>query len=177
MPDFTRPAPTFETVTEPIWVIRRTDRIGDDVILAAGATRQDALEEIGAWRGEDVDLVETKLYRQSLRPIYGGGTLIENLWAEMDVIMERLMTGQQAEDGGDRFRAEELAWVLAIVTNAYDPSVDRIRAETMERWNAAQREADLQEEALNPDQPDARDNATDEPELIDPDAYPHNQAG
>jgi hypothetical protein len=116
---------------------------------------------------------EFTLHRPSLRAVYGGPTLIEALWNEMDAIMERLMTGNEKEDvcgrescdsydeetgvcshvdNGDRYRAEELAWVLAIVTNAYDPSVDRIRAETMRRWKAAEAEADAQEEALNPDE-------------------------
>jgi hypothetical protein len=90
---------------------------------------------------EQREIVEITLHRPSLRAVYGGPTLIEALWNEMDAIMERLMTGQANEDGGDKYRAEELAWVLAIVTNAYDPSVDRIRAETMARWNAAQAEA------------------------------------
>jgi hypothetical protein len=113
------------------------------------------------------------LHRPSLRAVYGGPTLIEALWAEMDAIMDRLMTGQiqqdncklgdcngprggtcDHEDNGDRYRAEELAWVLAIVTNAYDPSVDRIRAEAMQRWKAAEAEAAAQEEALDPDQED-----------------------
>jgi hypothetical protein len=48
------------------------------------------------------------------------------------------MTGADAEDGGDRYRAQELAWVLAIVTNAYAPSVDAIRAEAVRRWNEQQ---------------------------------------
>jgi hypothetical protein len=78
------------------------------------------------------------LHRPSLAPIYGGPTLLEALWAEMDRLMEGLMTKADAEDGGDRFRAAELAWVLAIVTNAYDPSVDRIRAEAVARWNRSQ---------------------------------------
>lgn len=151
MPDFTRPAPTFETVTSAAWII--VPKTGLVLKPRAYATQEAALDAYRTLEGYYAPEAST-LEQQSLRPIYGGGTLIENLWAEMDAIMERLMTGQQAEDGGDRFRAEELAWVLAIVTNAYDPSVDRIRAETMERWNAAQLEADLQEEALDPDQPE-----------------------
>lgn len=84
---------------------------------------------------------------ESLTPIYGGPTLLEALWNEMDRLMEALMTGQSSEDSGDKFRAEELAWVLAIVTNPYEPSMDRIRAETMDRWNAAQEESNVSPEA------------------------------
>jgi hypothetical protein len=78
---------------------------------------------------------EATLHRPSLQPIYGGPTLLEALWAEMDRLMAGLMTEQDAEDGGDRYRAQELAWVLAIVTNAYAPSVDAIRTEALRRWN------------------------------------------
>lgn len=88
---------------------------------------------------------EIELHRPDLRPIYGGPTLLEALWSEMDTLMERLMTGTDAEDGGDKFRAQELAWVLAIVTDPYEPSVDKIRAETMARWNASQAEAEREE--------------------------------
>lgn len=118
-----------------------------------------------------------ELSRPDLRPIYGGPTLLEALWSEMDTIMERLMTGQSGtdlcgrkgehgapeaayegsglgfddpcehEDNGDKYRAQELAWVLAIVTDPYEPSVDKIRAETMARWNAAQAAAADQDDA------------------------------
>jgi hypothetical protein len=113
---------------------------------------------------------KTILYRPSLAPIYGGPTLLEALWNEMDAIMERLMTGQASEDvcglvhtygadpcehlvNGDKFRAQELAWVLAIVSNAYDPNVDRIRAEAVARWNSANglepAEADEDQDDMN----------------------------
>lgn len=108
---------------------------------------------------------EIELHRPDLRPIYGGPTLLEALWNEMDTIMERLMTGQTSddvcsqsgyhgvsledpslvcehEDNGDKYRAQQMAWVLAIVTDPYEPSVDKIRAETMARWNAMQQAAE-----------------------------------
>jgi len=106
------------------------------------------------------------LHRPSLAPIYGGPTLLEALWNEMDRLMEALMTGETADDScrqkgyhgvpapyddfqapcehwenGDRYRAEQLAWVIAIVSNPYDPSVDRVRAEAMDRWNKSQEAA------------------------------------
>ena len=92
---------------------------------------------------------------KQLRAVYGGPTLLEALWAEMDTLMERLMTGAESEDGGDRFRAEELCWVLSIVTSPYNPSMDAIRAETMRRWNEQQQFEAEQEAALDPDQDDA----------------------
>lgn len=143
---------TFEDCPEQIWVVSQ-QTYG---ILGA------SVDEMQAWKIPEitgdtsrlsVQVQGITLHRPSLRPVYGGPTLLEALWDEMDRLMEGLMTGQDAE--GDRYRAEELAFVLALVTNPYDPSVDRIRAETMERWNAQQAEADAQEEALNPDQEDA----------------------
>lgn len=121
--------------TEQIWVIVR---IGDGSLVEEAFSTADAAE--GAVRNGDypwgVEAVQVKLQRPDLRPIYGGPTLLEALWAEMDRLMEALMTESDAEDGGDRFRAAELAWVLAIVSNPYNPSVDAIRAETMRRWGS-----------------------------------------
>lgn len=113
---------------EDIWVVEEPyDEYGPSGAYVSEKAAMDAAE------GDQVVRPVT-LHRPSLAPIYGGPTLLEALWAEMDRLMEGLMTKADAEDGGDRFRAAELAWVLAIVTNAYDPSVDRIRAEAMQRW-------------------------------------------
>lgn len=102
---------------------------------------------------------------KQLKAVYGGPTLLEALWAEMDTLMERLMTGQESDedfcgrkgslcagnpdghdpcehpDNGDKYRAQELAWVLSIVSAPYNPSVDAIRAEAMRRWNIMQEAA------------------------------------
>lgn len=67
-----------------------------------------------------------------------GKSILETLWEEMDRLMEGLMTKQDAEDGGDKFRAEELAYCIAVFQNPYAPSVDEIRKQCMERWNGAQ---------------------------------------
>lgn len=134
-----------------IWVVEQ-QTYG---IVGATSTQQGAEVFVAARpKSTPCSIKETTLHRPSLRAVYGGPTLIEALWSEMDRLMEGLMTGQDAEDGGDRFRAAELAWVLAIVTNAYDPSVDRIRAEAMERWNAQQQFEAEQEAALNPEEDD-----------------------
>jgi hypothetical protein len=125
---------------EQIWVMTR---VGDGSNVADAFISEDAArkaEERGDYSW-GVEAVEVKLHRPSLQPIYGGPTLLEALWNEMDRLMEALMTGADAEDGGDKYRAQELAWVIAIVTNPYDPSMDRVRAEAMRRWEEAQREA------------------------------------
>jgi len=125
---------------EKIFVIHDKELLLDGDIHFASSTRQGAEAAIATRKMESVAVKEITLHRPSLRAVYGGPTLIEALWAEMDSIMERLMTGQASEDGGDKYRAQELAWVLAIVTNAYDPSVDRIRKEAMARWERQQAE-------------------------------------
>lgn len=80
---------------------------------------------------------EITLVSDLIPPIYGGPTLLEALWAQMDVLMERLMTKQDVE--GDKYRAEQLGWVLAIVTNGYRPSMDNIRKEALARWKDHER--------------------------------------
>lgn len=70
----------------------------------------------------------------NFQPVYGGPTLLEFLWEEMDRLMEGLMTKTDAEDGGDRFRAEELGFIIAVVQNVYAPSVPAVRAEALRRF-------------------------------------------
>ncbi len=66
--------------------------------------------------------------------IYGGPTLLEALWDEMDRLMEGLMTKADAADGGDKFRAEELGFIIAVVTNPYRPDINAIRKEALRRF-------------------------------------------
>lgn len=142
---------------EQIWV-----RIDEDCLLSgdvkAGYVSAEAAE---AALGEGEATREVTLHRPSLRPVYGGPTLLEALWNEMDRLMEALMTRVENTedvcdkmgcsnpasadrcrhlDNGDKYRAAELAWVIAIVTNAYAPSMDLVRKEAMERWDARQEE-------------------------------------
>lgn len=118
---------------ESIFVVQQ-----DHLVIGAASTDAGAglIPELD--RKKTFFITKTILHRPNLRAVYGGPTLIEALWTEMDRLMEGLMTGTDAEDEGDKYRAQELAWVLAIVTNVYDPSVDRIRAEAMRRWNEQQ---------------------------------------
>ncbi len=74
------------------------------------------------------------------KPKHAGPSILELLWAEMDRLMEGLMTGADAEDGGDKFRAEELAFCLAVFTNPYEPNIDSIREETVRRWEESSAE-------------------------------------
>jgi hypothetical protein len=178
----------FHDKQEPVWVVYQGELRGG--IVGVGVSELATPDLPGIEKDLPFHSVRTTLYRPSLAPIYGGPTLLEALWNEMDRLMESLMTGIENEedvcgrtdcdgdgapysgedenscghpDRGDKYRAQELAWVLAIVENAYEPDVNRIRAKAMDRWNVANGIV--------------RENATDEPEMIDHDAYPHNQAG
>lgn len=91
--------------------------------------------------------------------------LFEELWKELDAIVDHLMSEGAPEiwtdeDGeiragkdfeGDglkahlqygewRGQAQGLAYALAVLTNPYQPDVDKIRAEEMERWEAGEEE-------------------------------------
>jgi hypothetical protein len=63
----------------------------------------------------------------------GGQTLLELMWDELMTIIERLMTGQDAED--DRGMAQGMAYAIAIMQNPYRPNVDAIRVQAMDKWN------------------------------------------
>lgn len=133
---------------ERIWVV--VPKNGEEAPVVAYLSEEPARRYYQEHNPSYHSAEPAKLYRPTLAPIYGGETLKEALWSEMDRLMEALMTGTTAEDGGDKFRAQELAWVIAITSNPYAPSVDQVRAEAMERWNTAQA-------ALNPDQEDPAD--------------------
>lgn len=63
-----------------------------------------------------------------------GPTILATMWEEMDAICDRIFSGQEAEDGGDRFRASQMAWVIAYFTNPYGPNVKAIKLEAKRRW-------------------------------------------
>lgn len=83
--------------------------------------------------------------------------LFEELWKELDTIVDHIMseghpTGRNTwnpdsiesmqrqfqEYGEWRGQAQGVAYALAVLTNPYDPNVDKIRAEAMERWEAGE---------------------------------------
>lgn len=64
----------------------------------------------------------------------GGKTILEFMWERLMAVVERLMTGQQAEDGHDVGRAEGIAWCIAVFQNPYKPNIDAVRAEAMQLW-------------------------------------------
>lgn len=64
----------------------------------------------------------------------GGQTLLELMWEELMTIVDRLMTGQQAEDERDPGRAEGMAYAIAIMQNPYRPNWQGVRDQAVERW-------------------------------------------
>lgn len=64
----------------------------------------------------------------------GGRTLLELMWDELDTITDRLMTGQEAEDGRDPGRAEGMAYAIAVMQNPYRPSWEQVRDQAVARW-------------------------------------------
>jgi hypothetical protein len=74
---------------------------------------------------------------QTLHPHYGR-SIIECIWEELDIVMDRLMSGEPEPDGRDPGRAEGLAMALALFTNTYAPDLDAVRERAVERWESRQ---------------------------------------
>jgi hypothetical protein len=152
----------YHETQEIVWVVTQAGHGSTlDKIVGVGVSELATPDLPGVDKSLPFTSTKAVLYRPSLAPIYGGPTLLEALWNEMDRLMEGLMTGVENEedicgrgdehgdpnvegdrceheDNGDKYRAQELAWVLAIVENAYEPDVNRIRAKAMDRWNESQ---------------------------------------
>lgn len=64
----------------------------------------------------------------------GGETLLELMWRELMVIVERLMTGEEAEDGRDPGRAEGMAYAISIMQNPYLPKWEGVRDQAVDKW-------------------------------------------
>lgn len=77
---------------------------------------------------------------QALHP-WSGSTIRETIWEALDEVMERLMSGHA--DADDKGQAQGLAMALAIFGNPYQPGIDAIKEEAMNRWEdvAAQRDS------------------------------------
>lgn len=65
-----------------------------------------------------------------------GKSLVEIMEGELDAIIDRLMTGQEADDGRDPGRAEGVAYCIAVIRMPYNPSIPIIKEQAMERWEA-----------------------------------------
>lgn len=81
-----------------------------------------------------------------LRPIRpasqvcGGKSILEMLWDELDAIVERLQADASDDLAADRGRAQGVAYSIAVIQNPYLPNIEAVRAEAMDRWEAANAE-------------------------------------
>jgi hypothetical protein len=64
-----------------------------------------------------------------------GRSLLEQLWEELDAVVDRLLEpGAVAEDGRDPGRAEGVAFAIALIRNRNGtPDIQAVRSEAMER--------------------------------------------
>lgn len=87
----------------------------------------DALSSAG-WRFKPAKKVRTKVR-----------TLAEVYWDELDRLVELLMSDHETEVPREELAAEArgVAFAIAHIQDPYAPSVEAVRAEAMERWEAA----------------------------------------
>lgn len=80
---------------------------------------------------------------------YAGPSILEQAWAMLDEIVDRIMEdklGIRGEEGeplgvpeaSDVGEAAGIARVIALFVNPYNPSLDAVRAEAMQRWEDRQ---------------------------------------
>lgn len=74
-------------------------------------------------------------------PQFAGASILETYWQELDSILERLLSGNPAEDGKDSGRAEAMVYAIAVATNPYKVDVNAIRKEARARYRAQNEES------------------------------------
>jgi hypothetical protein len=80
-------------------------------------------------------VAEELLYKltKALRP-YAGYSIFDEIMMNLDVIIDRLMAGEPAEDGRDPGRAETFTMCLAIIRNPHNPLFEEERKRQMDRY-------------------------------------------
>lgn len=74
---------------------------------------------------------------------YAGPSLLELVWRQLDEVMDELMDARLDGREPDKVQAGTAlgyAGAIAIFSNPYNPNVDAVRAEAVERWEARQAE-------------------------------------
>lgn len=76
-----------------------------------------------------------------------GRSILEILWEALDLKMEQLGEADAAEEGWDhagweqygmlRGKAAGLAYAIAVLQNPYEPNIDAVRNEAVERYDRA----------------------------------------
>lgn len=70
---------------------------------------------------------------------HAGGSARDRLWEDLDTLTDLLMDETDFTDGEiNRGKARGIARALAILTTPYDPDMDAITDEAMERWEGRQ---------------------------------------
>lgn len=77
----------------------------------------------------------------ALRP-HAGIAIIGRIQEELDGVMNRLMTGEVAEDGRDPGRAEAFTMAMAIFRNLYKVDYPGEKERQVERWHRNNPEED-----------------------------------
>lgn len=123
-----------------LYARRETDTRGQlRIVLGSYGTNPSHTTESAAMMVEHSNVASDLLraaYSNNGGHTCGGQTLHELMWDELMTIMDRLMTGTESEDGGDKYRAEGVAYALAVFQNPYLPNLDDIREQAMAKWQA-----------------------------------------
>lgn len=70
---------------------------------------------------------------RALRP-FAGFSIFDEIMMNLDAVIDRLMGGDETEDGRDPGRAEAFTMALAIIRNPHSPDFVAEKARQMERW-------------------------------------------
>lgn len=121
-----------------LYAAREEDKDGPLIVLGVNATGHHAIETPALTL--QAATVSADLLRMAVANsgghACGGKTILEFMWERLMDVVERLMTGQEAEDGQDVGRAEGIAWCIAVFQNPYAPNIDGVRGQAMELWEA-----------------------------------------
>ena len=89
-----------------------------------------------------------------------GRSILEQIWEELDSIMDRLRSGSPIPEAEGwtgvrdraelRGRAQGIAYAIAVMTNPYAPDVPKIKAEARTRWERRNHEGEGKEAKASP---------------------------
>src|ERR1044072_1959394 len=86
--EYDRTKLNFHESQEEVWIVQQGSAFVGVAVTEEGARQLPGIDPHRASTS-----TKAILFRPSLKPVYGGPTLTEALWAEMDSIMDRLMGG------------------------------------------------------------------------------------
>lgn len=68
------------------------------------------------------------------RMVFERMLLLNRYWQELDDIVDRIASKQEAEDGLDKGRAETAMYFIAILLAPHNPDITKVRAEAARRY-------------------------------------------